>query len=244
MTSLFEDQMEENASILQRLAPSPLTRRKVLLGGGVAALGMVAAACGTDEDPFVLQDPPDPDLTIPPRDDPGAGAGGEPAGGGGGDVATAQLAAGLEVLAVNTYQGALDAAGQGALGEVPPAVATFATTARDHHQAHLQAWNDLLTSLGEQEVTEPLPALAGPVGEQFGQVTDVVGVARLALMLEETAASTYFEAIPTIMNGQALMLAATIQPIDMQHAAVLRYVLGEYPVPDTFADANESAIPA
>ncbi len=243
MTSLFEDQMEENASLLQRLAPSPLTRRKVLLGGGVAALGIVAGACGTDEDPFVLEDPPDPDLTVPPRDQAGGG-GGEASGGGGGDVATAKLAAGLEVLAVNTYQSALDAAGEGALGEVPPAVAAFATTARDHHQAHLQAWNDLLTSLGEQEVTEPLPALAGPVGEQFGQVSDVTGVARLALMLEQVAASTYFDAIPSIMNGEALMLAATIQPIDMQHAAVLHYVLGEYPVPEAFADADQSAITA
>jgi hypothetical protein len=78
----------------------------------------------------------------------------------------------------------------------------------------------------------------------FDQVSDVAGVARLALLLEDTAASTYFEAIPTIENGQALELAATIQPIDMQHAAVLRYVLGEYPVPDTFADAGDSAIGA
>jgi hypothetical protein len=236
MTSLFEDQMEENAALLQRVAPSPLSRRKILLGGGAAALGLVAAACGSDEDPFVLEDPPDPNLTVPPPN--------QPAPGGGGDVETAKLAAGLEVLAVNTYQGALDAAGQGALGEVPPAVATFATTARDHHQAHLQAWNDLLTSLGEQPVNEPLPALAGPVGEQFGQVSDVGGVARLALMLEQTAASTYFDAIPSIANPQALELATTIQPIDMQHAAVLLYVLGEYPVPDTFADADESAIPS
>nr|MDQ3352971.1 ferritin-like domain-containing protein [Actinomycetota bacterium] len=89
----------------------------------------------------------------------------------------------------------------------------------------------------------PLASLAGPVNEQFGQVTDVAGVARLALLLEQTAASTYFEAIPTIGNAQALELAATIQPIDMQHAAILNYVLGEYPVPDTFADAEMSAIP-
>lgn len=240
MTRLFEDQMEENAALLQRLAPSPLTRRKVLLGGGAAALAIAAVACGTDEDPFVLEDPPNPDLTTPPPKQEGGGQGAP----GGGDVATAKLAAGLEVLAVNTYQGALDAAGQGKLGEVPPAVATFATTARDHHQAHLRAWNDLLTSLGEQPVSEPLPALAGPVGDQLGQASDVVGVARLALTLEDTAASTYFEAIPTIGNAEALELAATIQPIDMQHAAVLRYVLGEYPVPESFADAEESAIPA
>ena len=58
----------------------------------------------------------------------------------------AALAASLEVLAVNTYGAALDAATGGALGEVPPAVAEFVTTAQAHHQAHLDAWNEVLTA--------------------------------------------------------------------------------------------------
>ena len=29
--------------------------------------------------------------------------------------------------------------------------------------------------------------------------------------------------------------AATIQPVEMQHAAILHFLLGEYPVPDAFA---------
>ncbi len=70
MTSLFEDQMEENAALLQRVTPSPLSRRKILLGAAAAALGLVAAACGTEEDPFVLEDPPDPNLTVPPPNQP------------------------------------------------------------------------------------------------------------------------------------------------------------------------------
>lgn len=243
MTEAFQDQMEENATLLQRLAPSPVTRRRVLLGGGVAALGLVAAACGTEDDPFVLQDDPDPNL-IPPAEDGSSGDGGGDDGGGGssGDVATAQLAASLEVLAVNTYQAALDAAGAGDLGDVPDAVATFASTARGHHQAALDEWNRLLGALGESEVTEPPPELNNQINTAFGQAGDVVAVAQLALMLEQTAADTYFEAIPTIENGQALALAASIQPIDMQHVAILRYVLGMYPVPETFANAQNSAI--
>jgi hypothetical protein len=238
MTDAFQDQMEENAALLQRLAPSPVTRRRVLLGGGAAALGLVAAACGTDRDPFVLEDPPDPDLIPPP--DEGEGGGEEPPPSG--DVATAMLAASLEVLAVNTYQAALDAAGDGSLPNVPDAVATFITTAQGHHVVHRDAWNDLLTSLGEAEVTQPPPELAADINTAFGEAGDVVAVAELALTLEQTAADTYFEAIPTIENGQALALAASIQPIDMQHAAILRYVLGQYPVPETFASAQNSAI--
>ncbi|MDQ3305081.1 MAG: ferritin-like domain-containing protein [Actinomycetota bacterium] len=225
MSDRFDEQMEENASFIERLAPSPLTRRRMLLGGGVGALALVAAACGSEEEE-------DPSSTGDPTTSTTAASGG---GGGGGDVAIAQTAAGLEVLAVNTYNSALEAP-----LDYPPAVAEFATTARDHHQAHLDAWNELLTTLGESEVTEPLEPLAGEVMTMFEAVTDVTGVAELALLLEETAASTYFAVIPTIENAEALELAATIQPIDMQHAAILNYVMGEYPVPDTFANAEQS----
>ncbi|MDP8953860.1 MAG: ferritin-like domain-containing protein [Actinomycetota bacterium] len=223
MSDRFDEQLEENASFLERLAPSPLSRRKMLLGGGAGALALVAAACGTSEEGA-------PSSTGDPTSTTAAGGGG-----GGGDVATAQTAAGLEVLAVNTYAGALEAP-----LDYPPAVAEFATTARDHHQAHLDAWNGLLTSLGEQAVTEPLQPVAGEVMTQFESVTDVTGVAKLALMLEQIAASTYFAVIPTIQNPEALSLAATIQPIDMQHAAILNYVMGQYPVPDAFTDEEQS----
>ncbi len=227
MSDRFDEQMEENASLLERLAPSPLSRRKVLLGGGVGALALVAAACGTEEEE-------DPSSTGDPTTTTTAAAGGG-GGGGGGDVAIAQTAAGLEVLAVNTYTGALEAP-----LDYPAAVAEFATTALEHHQAHLDAWNELLTALGEEEVTDPFEPLASEVMTQFEAVTDVTGVAELALSLEQTAASTYFAVIPMIENAEALELAATIQPIDMQHAAILNYVMGDYPVPNTFADAEQS----
>jgi hypothetical protein len=228
----FEDQMEENASALQRLTPSPLSRRRVLLGGGAGALALVAVACGTDDE--------EPGATGSSTTSTSAANGGGDGGGGGDDVATAMLAASLEVLAVNTYTAALEAATAGSLGEVPPAVAEFATTALGHHQAALDAWNELLSALGEEAVTEPPPDLDAMVTEAFGQVTDVTGVAELALLLEQTAADTYFAAIPTISNADALALAATIQPIDMQHAAILNYVMGNYPVPNTFANAEKS----
>ncbi|MGI9121015.1 MAG: ferritin-like domain-containing protein [Acidimicrobiales bacterium] len=225
MSENLEHQMEENASLLQRLAPSPLSRRRVLLGGGVGALALVAAACGSDNE--------EPGATGESTTTTAATGGG--GGEGGGDVATAKLAAGLEVLAVNTYGAALKAP-----LDYPPAVAEFATTVQGHHQEALDAWNNVLTTLGEAEVTTPPASLEGTINDMFAQVTDVPGVAMLALLLEQTAADTYFSAIPTIMNKDALKLAATIQPIDMQHAAILHYVLGEYPVPNTFANADKA----
>lgn len=230
MNTPFEKQMEENVSLLQRMSPTPLSRRKVLLGGGAGALALVAAACGGEDDI-------DPDSTGDPETT--STTAGDAAGGGGGDVATAQFAASLEVLAVNTYQAALDAD-----LDYPPAVAEFATTVLAHHQQALDEWNALLVALGETEVTEPPADLETTVNDAFAEATDVVAVAELALMLEEIASDTYFDAIPTIENAEALALAASIQPVDMQHAAILNYVLGQYPVPDTFADAEQSAIPA
>lgn len=179
--------------------------------------------------------------TTPPGTDPAATtAGSDPAAAAppAGDLAVAQVAAGLEVLAVNTYGAALEAAGAGSLGEVPEAVAEFVTTAQAHHQAALDAWNGVLTGNGMEAVAAPPADLEATVNEQFGAVTDVVGAAQLALMLEDIAAATYLGAIGTLESDAAIALAGSIQPIDRQHAAVLRFVLGEYPVPETFASAD------
>ncbi len=224
MTEQFDQQMEENASLLQRLAPTPLTRRRALFAGGAGALGLLAAACGGENDPFVGSNP-DPDLTTSTTTEGG--------GGGGGDLEVAKTAASLEVLAVNTYGAALEAP-----LDYPPAVAEFATTAKAHHEAHRDAWNQVLTGAGEAEVTDPPAELEATVNDQFSQVTDVAGVAALALMLEQTAADTYFAVIPQLKGEDAIKLAASIQPIDMQHAAILNYVMGEYPVPKAFATTD------
>jgi rubrerythrin len=114
------------------------------------------------------------------------------------------------------------------------------TTAVEHHQAHLRAWNDVLFAGDEEEVTEAPADLQESVDDELADVTDVEGAARLALRLEETAAATYLDAIPQLVDSAAISLAATIQPIDMQHAAVLRFVLGEYPVPETFASTDQA----
>lgn len=155
-----------------------------------------------------------------------------------GDLAVAAIAAGLEQLAVNTYGAALDAATSGALGDVPPAVAEFVTTARSHHQAALTSWNRVLTTSGQAAVTQPPADLAATVNQVFGTVTDVVGAAELALMLEQIAAATYLAALGSLESDAAIALAGSIQPIDRQHISVLLFVLGQYPVPETFATTD------
>jgi hypothetical protein len=157
------------------------------------------------------------------------------------DLDVAMLAAGLEVLAVGTYQAALDAAGSGGLGDVPPAVGEFVTVAMQQHQAHLDAWNSVITAGGGTAVSEPNATLKPAVDEAFSKVTDVGGAAELALMLEQIAAATYLSAQNVLTDADAVELAGSIQIVDAQHVAVLLYVLGEYPVPDTFAKVDMAA---
>lgn len=221
---LFETQSQENLDALATLPTSMLSRRRLLLGSGVGALGLIASACGGDDD----------------DEDEESSAEGDGEGGGPGDLDAAKVAASLEVLAVNTYKAALDAAGAGKLGAVPPAVATFATTVMGHHQTHLDMWNAVLTGAGETAVTEPPASLAATVNEKFATVTDVNGVAGLALELEQIAAATYLTVIPALKDKAAIMLASQIHPIDMQHVAVLLFVAGMYPVPDTFAQKDKA----
>lgn len=216
-----------------------LTRRHILVGAAAIGAGLVAAACGDDKDSSSTTGSP---ATTGPPDTASAattaGTTDAPTPGANVDANVATLAAGLEVLAVGTYKAALDAAGAGALGDVPPAVAEFVTVAMAQHQEHLDAWNGVLSAAGASEVTEPNATLKPTVDAEFAKVTDVTGAAKLALMLEEIAAATYLNAQNVLTDKDAIMLAGSIQVIDAQHASILLYVLGEYPVPDVFAQTE------
>lgn len=159
------------------------------------------------------------------------------------DLKTAAFAASLEALAVGTYKAALDAATANKLGPVPPAGANYVQTAISQHQAQLDKWNQVLEANGKSAVTEPNAKLKAKVDAQFAKVTDFGGAAKLARDLEEIAAATYLSAIPTLKSKDAITLASSINIIDMQHVAILNYVLGEYPVPDTFAQTTKAATP-
>jgi hypothetical protein len=218
-------------------APS---RRGFLALAGVGAAGIALAACSSDNatNTSTGGTSAPASTAAPTTKAPGTTA--APSGGGG-DLAVAEVAAGLEVLAVNTYTAALDAATAGSLGAVPPAVAEYVTTALAHHQAALDAWNGVLTGAGKSAVTKPPADLEKTVNEEFAKVTDVGGAAALALMLEEIAAATYQKAIPSLESKEAIELAGSIQVIDAQHVAILLFVSGQYPVPDTFASTEKAA---
>ena len=76
------------------------------------------------------------------------------------------------------------------------------------------------------------------VDPAFAQVTDVPGLAKLALQLENVAAATYLDSIGLVKSPGGIKIAASIQPVELQHAAILNFLLGQYPVPMSFATTD------
>ena len=211
----------------ERVRATATSRRTFLLAAGAVVGAGALAACSKSSS-----------LTTAGT----TGSGATPTSGAGqsltGDLAVAALAASLENVAVAAYQAGLDAAGAGRLS-VPSAVATFAKTAQQHHRDHAAAWNSILTGAGKQTVTGvDMTVNTAVVQPQFAAVKDVVGLAKLALELENVAAATYLSGIGVITDNGALKIAASIQPVEMQHAAILNLVLGSYPIPDSFAKTD------
>jgi hypothetical protein len=213
------------ADIRRDMGQAGTTRRGFLVGAGVVAGGLALAACSSSSKSSA---PPSTTSTT----------GGNPTGLTG-DLAVVALAASLENLAVQTYQAGITAAQTGKLGAVPPVVASFAQTAMSQHKDHAAAWNAILTGQGQTAVSGVnLTAKTAVVDPAVAQLHDVTGLAKLALELENVAAATYLSAIGAIASPMGIKTAASIEPVESQHAAVLNYALGNYPVPDAFTKTD------
>ncbi|MFJ4095564.1 ferritin-like domain-containing protein [Kitasatospora sp. NPDC089913] len=213
-------------------------RRRFLLGAGGAAAALTLAACsssGSGSSPAAA--PSSPSGAAP------GSPSGPPSGQYTGDLKVVALATALENQAVGAYQAALDAAKAGRLGTVPPAVASFITTAMGQHADHAKVWNSVLTGAGKPAITD-VPLSNQPATLQaLGAATDVATVAKLALSLEDQAAQTYLFATYNVTSPGGIATAATIAPVEAMHAAILNYVLGQYPVPDDFLPVDRAAGP-
>ncbi len=204
--------------------PRVASRRTFLLGAGAAMAGGAALmTVGGGVMPALAGA-----ATRGDRTQRGLGASFPPAGLKG-DLAVAAVAASLENLAVFAYTAGLTAATAGKLGAVPPAVATFATTAKSQHTQHAGAWNGVLQANHKSAVTIVNPTLAPTVQADFAKVKDITGLANLALTLETIAAETYQAETSMLKSKAAIGLSSSIQPVEMQHIAILYYVLGMYP---------------
>ncbi|MDA8117197.1 MAG: ferritin-like domain-containing protein [Actinomycetota bacterium] len=219
---LAERIRHETAGLLARRS----SRRGFLLGAGVAAGAAVLAACGSASSASQA-----PATTAAPSRLKG-------------DLLVAALSASLENLGIYAYAAGISAAKAGKLGTVPPAVVNFAQVAMAQHKEHTGAWNGILTAAGVRAVTKTDPALTPTVQQAFSKVTDVTGLANLALEIENIAAATYQDATAVLTSKRAVGVAASIQPVELEHAAILNFVLGKYPVPNAFSSLAGAQPPA
>ena len=212
--------IDELAANFATVVRQPSTRRGFFLGAaGAVALGAAAACSSRPSGPAasstVAAPPPTPPETYP------------------GDLKLVAVATALENLAVSAYEGALKKAGAGELGAVPPAVATFVQTAMKQHADHAQAWSTVLSRAGKPPISDAPLSITQDQMAKLAAVKSVPDMAKFALDLENVAAQTYTFAVANVSDPSAIMTAATIQPVETMHAAILNFILGEYPIPDT-----------
>jgi hypothetical protein len=237
MTRALDDMHNETfpgvRKTLDEFTANLVSRRRALIGAaGVVSLGALSAgglaACGNNDE---TASAPAPAMS--------SAAGSAYTG----DLKVVALAAALENLAVTAYDGALKKATAGELGKVPAAVATFVTTARKQHAQHSAAWNNVLSKAGLPTIDDaPLTITAKAVSD-LGATKSVPDVVKLALTLEDAAAQTYTFATANVTDAGGIMTAATIQPVEAMHAAILNFVLGQYPVPLSFIDTKGAVQP-
>ena len=137
------------------------------------------------------------------------------------DVQMLQTAASIETLAIATYGTALTLPFAGSL---PAAVQTFATTTKQQHSDHLQAFNAAVLALGGKPQTAPDPVLLAVVNKAKPGLTGPGPLVDLAITLEMGAAETYVAFVTTMSDKNARDTTASIMGVEAQHVAVLNAV--------------------
>ena len=158
------------------------------------------------------------------------------------DLDALEFSASLEVVAEAAYRKALGELTAGRLGEVPPAVSELLQSAATQHGQSLAALNELLEAAGRTPVSE------GNAEFESAVVTPALTAAKswpeigsLTRTIETALSATYLQSIhSTLQSPSALRLAGGIQAVAQKRAAVLNFMLGEYPVPDTFQKTDQA----
>lgn len=139
------------------------------------------------------------------------------------DASILNTALGAEHEAVAAYQ----VAAESGLLERP--VLALATQFQGHHRAHVDLLAKTVSKLGGK----PVVAKA-----RYSFPTDKLktqaDVLRFAALLEKGAVSAYLNAVPVFGNRDLAKAAASILGDEAMHWAVLRYAVGEDPVPVAF----------
>ncbi|MFJ9033888.1 ferritin-like domain-containing protein [Streptomyces sp. NPDC102274] len=203
-------------------------RRRFLLGASGAGAAFLLAAC-SGEEALSSRSPVDRASVIAHRVAyPG-------------DLRTVALAVALENQVVGVYTSALDAVGAGRLGTVPPALRSFLAQAKAQHTDHARTWNAVLTRAGKPALRDVPLSDQKEITDTLARATSAADAAALALQLEEQAAQTYVMTTYSVRGASEVETAATLAPVEAMHASILRFILGQDPVPDAFLPIDRAA---
>ena len=139
------------------------------------------------------------------------------------DVRILNTALGAEQEAIAAYQVGAES------GLLQNPVLNLAVQFQGHHKEHADVLASTVAKLGGKPV-EPLKSYDFPVDKLKSQ-EDVL---KFAASLEKGAVSAYLGAVPLFENRDLAKAAASILGDEAMHWAVLRYALGENPVPSAF----------
>ncbi|PZS38394.1 MAG: rubrerythrin family protein [Pseudonocardiales bacterium] len=138
----------------------------------------------------------------------------------GDDVAALQTAAGLENLAVLTYQTALTLPFIGG-SSANPLVKAFATKTMSQHGEHAMAFNAAAQRLGGKAQTGTDPKYAEVVKAAVPKLRGAADVIGLAITLEDVAAQTYVKDVGLVTTAELRQLFASVAGVESQHKAIL-----------------------
>ena len=142
----------------------------------------------------------------------------------------------LEVVARNAYREGAAASDAGRFGAMPAAGVEFLKSAAAQHGDALEALNGLLRRNGRAAVAEAHPEFESViVGPSLAEVKAWPEMASLARNVEVALAATALEAVhSTLQSPDGIQLVGGLQATSQKRVAVLNFMMGEFPSPDTF----------
>jgi hypothetical protein len=143
-----------------------------------------------------------------------------PAGASTKDIMALQTAAGLENLAVFTYNTALTLPFIGGSSALPVVKAFVQMTVKQHSD-HAAAFNAAATKLGGKTQTKTDPKYTPVVQKAAPTLKGPADVVGLAITLEDIAAETYTANVGLVSTSDLRQLFASVAGVEAQHKAIL-----------------------
>jgi hypothetical protein len=122
-------------------------------------------------------------------------------------------------------------------GRVSRPAAVAAITAYTKH--HLDHANAIGPSAGDKRTGKPNVVLLPTLTDQLGEANSENAVLKVAYDLENSMASTYLFIVDSIKDPAGLKLAASILPVESQHATVIGTLIGQSTTAITAPDKDQ-----